>query len=45
LVEAALLAFGHAPGTHHETLDRAILGGGFSRLGLLLQISHAVLVT
>jgi hypothetical protein len=45
LIEAALLAFGHAPSAHYETLDCAMLGGVFSRLGLLLQISHAVLVT
>ena len=44
LIEAALLAFSHAPGTHHETLDRAMLGGVFSRLRLLLQFSHAVLL-
>ncbi|MCY1442020.1 hypothetical protein D9M71_583620 [compost metagenome] len=39
LVEAALLAFGHAPGTHHETLDGAVVArfAGFSRRALFFN--------
>ena len=43
LVQAALLAFGHAPGTHHEALDRTTLATVFGQFGLL-GIGHAVLL-
>ena len=44
LVDAALLAFGHAPGAHHEALDGTALATVFGQFGLL-GIGHVKLVS
>ena len=44
LVQAALLALGHAPGAHHEALDGTALATVFGQFGLL-GIGHAGLLS
>ena len=44
LVDAALLAFSHAPGAHHEALDGTALATVFGQFGLL-GIGHAGLLS